>query len=196
MNPLLMGFVGGALCGILAGATVSLLVSLNKDPHSRPPPIKRNLLQRVFHRFRHSIHFGTFGAVQAALLVQGLDFTPMWAALSVFVYPALLLALGVALLLLLAVANWFGRGDPSRPRDGFDPQTLIHKNVSEATLIAQQNGWRTELREESHEQMPGHSPDGKWDLRPLPQPGTITLYIRDGEVVRVDVVNWHPPTPR
>jgi hypothetical protein len=158
--------VGGALAGFL----LSVLDGWGKD--LRDAGLRARRLPLPSDRVPAAYHWplAVLGGLHGALLT-GLGVPPLWAALSVFVIPALyfvFLALAAPFALLAR--------DPRR-RD-FDPATLVGMEVASATRVARENGWPCELTEEPL----GPPPPPRFGPRRAPGLAVIRLGVRDGKV--------------
>jgi hypothetical protein len=166
---------------VLAGFLLSLFDWWGKDLRDTRLRVAGMPLpsDRVFGRYHWPL--AVLGALQGFGLVLALDVSPVWAALSVFAVPALCLLF----LVLSALVNGLGLFSPSRARRNFDTSTLVGKDIAEATRIAQENGWQSELVEEPIEPMDTTSPPPA-RRRPHVVP-CLRIGIRDGKVVSVGV---------
>ncbi len=181
MERALVGLAGGAVSGALAGLLLSLLDWWGKD--LRDARLRAAAIplpsDRVFARYHWPC--AVLGAVQGAGLPLALDVSPVWAALSVFAFPALCLPF-LVLSALVTGSGWFAS---SLSRRDFDPGTLVGKEIAEATKIAGEHGWEYELVEE---------PTGPAGAFPPAPPGRrprfgprLRIGVREGKVAGVCV---------
>jgi hypothetical protein len=171
MEPVVIALAGGAVSGAVAGLFLSVLDSWGKN--LRDAGLRARRLPLPSDRVPAAYHWplAVLGALHGALLA-GLGVPPLWAALSVFVIPAL-----YAVFLVLAAPFALLARDPRR-RD-FDPGTLVGMDVAEATRVARENGWPCEPVEEP----PGPPPPPRFGPRRDRGLAVIRLGVRDGKVM-------------
>lgn len=102
MEELLIGMVGGIVCGALSGFLLSLFMWWGQD--LRDARLRAAGMPLPSDRVFPAYHwpFAGLGVLHMIFLAYLLDIPPLWAALSIFVIPALFLPV----LVFLALLTW------------------------------------------------------------------------------------------
>lgn len=157
---MIIGIVGGALSGWLAGFIINYLTWWRKDfrdiRHSRAG--LHLLADRVFPHYQMSL--AIWGAICATfLLLIGVPL--IWAVLAILIIPILFLLI----LIISAILIFFQK--PLLREQSFHPQILVGKDVAKAVEIVQENGWNYEVVDD----LPSV------DLNPLPLHPDLSAYL-------------------